>query len=163
MFGPITAKLTFTTPAPISATWLAFATPERWPEVLPDLATIRVEPDGILAPGAVIKTIAKPDRNIIDLSYRVVSVEPERRLAIQSRAEGYHADTYYEFMPVDEADLALGTRIAASTTITAERFRGRFISIVWRSKLVEQVERAIGRRTGALIELAEKISGMEET
>lgn len=162
MFGPISAKLNFTTPAPLSATWLAFATPERWPEVLPDLATIRVEPDGVLAPGAVIKAIAKPDRNIIDMSYQVVAVEPERSLAIQSRAEGYRADTRYEFVPVDEADYALGTHVTASTTVTAERIRGRFISIVWRSKLVEQVERAMRRRTTALIELAEKIAGVEE-
>ena len=111
MFGPITATLTFTTSAPLSATWQAFATPERWPEVLPDLATIRVEPDGVLAPGAVIKTIAKPDRNIIDMSYQVVGVEPERWLAIQSRAEGYRADTRYEFVPVNEADHALGTQL----------------------------------------------------
>jgi len=162
MLGPITAKLTFTTSAPLSATWQAFATPERWPEVLPDLAAVRVEPDGTLTPGAVIKTIAKPDRNIIDISYQVIAAEPERWLAIQSSAEGYRADTRYEFVPVNEAEHALGTRVTASATITAERIRGRFISVVWRSKLVEQVERAVRRRTTALIELAEKIAGVDE-
>ena len=156
MFGPIIATVTFTTPAPMASAWAAFATVARWPEVLPDLAAARIEPGGALEPGAIIRTIAKPDRNIIDMSYYVIAAEPQRRLVLQSRAQGFRADTTYEFAPADNSDAVHGTRVTVRAAVTPERIRGRIVSVLWRPKFVEQVARSVGRRTAALLQLAEQ-------
>lgn len=156
MFRPISVSLNFTTAATPGAAWTAFTGVARWPEVLPDISEARIEPGGMLTPGASIRTIAKPDRNIIDMSYRVIAVERERLLSIQSSAEGFRADTTYMFAPLDDADLARGTQLAVTATVTPERLRGRVVSILWRRNLAEQVERAVRRRTGALIELIDR-------
>jgi hypothetical protein len=163
MFGPLTATLSFTAAAPLSSTWAAFATVARWPEVLPDLASAHVEPDNVLVPGAAIRTLAKPDRNIIDMIFWVAAVEPERLLAIWSEAQGYRAETRYEFIPSTGAERDAATEVIASTKITPGKFRGRLISVLWRKKVLEQIERALRRRTGALIELAEKIAAEERS
>ena len=156
MFTPITATVALTTPASVDAAWAAFATVVRWPEVLPDLAAARIEPDGALAAGAIIKTIAQPDRNVIDMSYHVLAAEPPHRLVLQSRAEGYSARTTYEFAAVDPAEGA-GTRVLATAAVTPERFKGRFASIFWRKLFIQQLERSVRRRATALLELAERI------
>jgi hypothetical protein len=158
MFGPLSAKLTFIAAAPVSSTWAAFTQVRRWPQVLPDIAKARIEPKGPLAVGAVIRTIARPDRNIIDMTYQVTAAEPERLLAIQSEAEGYRAETQYEFSATHDTENNPATEVTATTTIFASQWRGRIVSMLWRRKIMEQVERAMRRRTGSLIELAEKIA-----
>jgi hypothetical protein len=157
MLGPITATVTLTTPAPAQAAWAAFATAERWPEVLPDIAEARIEPNGALAPGATIKTVAQPGRNIIDMSYQVLAVDPQRRLILQSSAVGFRAHTTYDFDSMDDTDTRGGTQVTVTAAITPESVLGRISSVLWRSLFIKQVERSVQRRTAALLELAERI------
>jgi hypothetical protein len=163
MLGSITVKLVFTAPAPPAAAWASFTAVTRWPEVLPDIAAARIEPEGELTRGAVIKTIAKPERNIIDMSYRIIAAEPQQLLTLQSRAEGYRADTTYAFEPLDRTNPELGTRLTVSATVTPERLRGRIVAILWRSKVAENIERAVTRRTTALLALVEPTAGIRDS
>ena len=153
MFRPLSASATLTSPAPPDEVWAAFTDATRWPEVLTDLASARIEPDGILAPGATIQTIALPDRNVIDMSYRVVDAEPAQRLVLESSADGFSARTIYEFRA---AESGLGTDVTVTALVKPERFAGKITSTLWPQKYNEHIERSIRRRTTALLELASK-------
>jgi hypothetical protein len=153
MFSPVTATVALSTPAPVHATWAAFETATRLPEVLPDIAAAAVDPDGRLVPGATIRTVARPDRNVIDMRYDVLAAEPPRRLVLQSSAEGFRAQTTYDF----EADTDGGTHVTVTAAVVAERIKGRLVALFWRSLVTQQLERSLRRRTEALLELAEKL------
>jgi hypothetical protein len=150
MFGPMSVTATFANPLPPHEVWAAFTDVARWPEVLPDLASARIDPDGLLAPGATIQTVALPDRNVIDMSYQVIDVEPVQRLVLDSSAEGFSARTIYEFAP---GESGAGTAVTATAFVKAERFSDRASSILWRKKYIELIERSVRRRTTALLEL----------
>ena len=68
MLGRITVTRTFATAASPSAVWAALEAAPRWPEVLTDLIEARIEPDGVLAAGAVIRTRARPGTKAVDLN-----------------------------------------------------------------------------------------------
>jgi hypothetical protein len=138
-------------PAPSDEVWAAFTDVPRWPEVLPDLASARIDPDGVLAPGAVIQTVALPDRNVIDMSYRVLEAEPVRRLQLESSAGGFSARTVYEFR---DAETGTGTQVTVTAFVTPETLSERIKSTLWPGKFNEHIERSIRRRTTTLLTLA---------
>jgi len=151
MFRPLSATVTFLHPASPDEVWAVFSYAPRWPEVLPDLKSARIAPDGTLAPGATIETVALPDRNVIDMSYRVIEAVPARRLVLESRADGFSARTVYEFKP---ADTGAGTTLIVTAHVTPERLGGKITSQLWPNKYNEHIERSIRRRTTALLDLA---------
>jgi len=148
---PLTATVTLVHPAPSDEVWAAFADVPRWPEVLPDLASARIDPDGVLAPGATIQTVALPDRNVIDMSYGVVDAEPLRRLELESSAEGFSARTIYEFR---SAETGTGTEVTVTAFVTPEKLTEKIRSALWPGKYNEHIERSIRRRTTTLLTLA---------
>jgi uncharacterized protein YndB with AHSA1/START domain len=150
MFRPLSATVTFTHPASPNDVWAALADVSRWPDVLPDLASARIDPDGTLTAGATIETVALPDRHVINMSYRVIEAEPARRLVLESRADGFSARTVYEFKPADTA----GTMLIVTALVTPERLAGKITSQLWPRKYNEHIERSIRRRTTALLDLA---------
>ena len=83
MLGRITVTHTFTTTATPTAVWAALEAAPRWPEVLTDLVSARIEPDGVLAEGAIIRTVAKPGTRAVDMTYRVTAADPRLHLAIE--------------------------------------------------------------------------------
>lgn len=153
MFRPLSASATLTSPAPPDEVWAAFTDATRWPEVLTDLASARIEPNGVLAAGATIQTIALPDRNVIDMSYRVADAQPSQRLVLESSADGFSAQTIYEFRA---AESGTGTEVTVTAVVIPERLGGKITSTLWPHKYNEHIERSIRRRTTTLLELASK-------
>jgi uncharacterized protein YndB with AHSA1/START domain len=153
MFRPLSATVTLTSPAPPDNVWAAFTDAARWPEVLTDLASARIDPDGVLAAGAVIQTLALPDRSVIDMSYRVIDAHRPHRLVLESSADGFSARTIYEFKA---AAPDMGTEVTVTAVVTPERLGGKITSTLWPHKYNEHIERSIRRRTTALLELANK-------
>lgn len=152
MFRPLSATVTLTSPAPPDNVWKAFTDATRWPEVLTDLASARIDPDGVLAAGAIIQTAALPDRNLIDMSYRVVDADHPHRLVLESSADGFSARTIYEF----KAAADTGTEVTVTAVVTPQRLGGKITSTLWPHKYNEHIERSVRRRTTALLELASK-------
>lgn len=150
MFRPLSASATLTSPASPDEVWSALTDATRWPEVLPDLASARIDPDGVLAPGATIQTVALPDRNVIDMSYRVIEAEPPQRLTLESSADGFTARTSYE---LKAAEPGMGTEVTVTAVVRPERFAGKITSTLWPHKYNEHIDRSIRRRTTALLEL----------
>jgi hypothetical protein len=138
-------------PAPSDEVWAAFTDVPRWPEVLSDIASARIDPDGVLAPGAIIQTVALPDRNVIDMSYRVLEAEPSSTLVLESSAEGFSARTVYEFR---SAETGTGTEVTVTAFVTAEKLTEKIRSALWPGKYNEHIERSIRRRTTTLLKLA---------
>jgi uncharacterized protein YndB with AHSA1/START domain len=133
--------------------WAAFTDAARWPEVLTDLASARIDPDGTLAAGAVIQTVALPDRNVIDMSYRVLDADHPHRLVLESSADGFSARTIYKFRA---AGPDTGTEVTVTAVVTPERLGGKITATLWPQKYNEHIERSIRRRTTALLELADR-------
>src|SRR5262245_5363604 len=131
MFRPLTATATFNHPASSDEVWAAFTDVPRWPEVLTDLQSVGVEPDGELAPGVTIKTIARPDRNVINMTYSVVEAEPARRLVLASAADGFSAHTIYEFTGANENG---GTTVVVTAHVTPRSLVNRITSQLWPHK-----------------------------
>jgi hypothetical protein len=114
MLGRFTIAQTFLTTAAPAAVWAAIEDAPRWPLALTDLADARIEPNGVLAPGAVIHTVAKPGTAAVDMTYDVVQAENPHRLAIETRASGtFYARTEYLIEPE-------GTGARVSVTTVAE-------------------------------------------
>ena len=67
------------------AVWAALETVTRWREAIPDLASVRLEPNGRLSAGAIIHTRAGPAEAPVDMEYRVVEAEPPRHLLLGNR------------------------------------------------------------------------------
>lgn len=148
MLRSLSASVTLSNPASPEEVWAAFTDATRWPEVLPDLASARIDPDGVLAPGATIRTVGLPDRNVIDMSYRIAEAEPSRRLVLESSAEGFSARMIYEFKPA-----AAGTEVTVTALVKPERFGEKITATLWPKKYNEHIERSIRRRASALLEL----------
>ncbi|HVG51567.1 MAG TPA: SRPBCC family protein [Xanthobacteraceae bacterium] len=161
--APLSATISITTSASPEAVWEALTDVPRWPEVLPGVGSAHLEPDGALAPGAVIKTIALPGHNVVDMSYDVVSAEPIQRLVIQSSAQGYTARTAYDLSASKSSAHPHGTDVTATAIVTPVTFRKRLLSSLGRPKINESIELSVRRRTTALLELAEKISAEQNS
>lgn len=151
MLRPLSVSVTLTSPATPAEVWAALADVPRWPEVLSDLASARIDPGGVLTAGATIQTVALPDRNVIDMTYRIAEAVPSRRLVLESRADGFSARTIYEF---EVAAAEGGTDVTVTAEVTPEKLGGKIGAALWPHKYNEHIERSIRRRTSALLELA---------
>ena len=98
------------------------------------------------------ETVALPDRNVIDMSYRVIEAEPARRLVLESQADGFSARTVYEFKPADVRQRA--QQLQSRRTLRRSGWPGKSRRRLWPNKYNEHIERSIRRRTTALLDLA---------
>ena len=151
-FGLIRVSVTLTTAASPAAVWSAFEQAPRWPEALPDLVAARIEPDGKLAAGAVIRSEARPGTRAVDMRYDVTDAVPPRRLALASRLPGLRASTRYAFEPIGD-----GTRVTISSEMQAESLIGRIVQSLWRAHYSAELAGAVRTRTKALLNLAERL------
>jgi hypothetical protein len=142
----------FVTTAPPAAVWTALATPGRWPEVLTDLQEGLIEPPGSLCEGAVIRTFARPGTKAIDMTYRVILAEPERRLSFRSEGNDWRGATDYTI----EADGR--TRVTLSVAIEPRTFWPRLAVRFWRGLYQDQLAANTRSRMLAMLKLAETIA-----
>jgi hypothetical protein len=153
MLGSLTATRTFATSASPSAVWAALEAAPRWPEVLTDLVAARIEPDGVLAEGAVIRTVAKPGTRAVDMTYRVVAADPRLSLIIESDIpRRFHARTEYLIDP-----FAAGARVTLTSWVVPIRWFHRIGVELARRSYVRQLEAALELRTRPMLDLAERL------
>ena len=112
-----------------------------------------IEPDGRLEVGALIETRALPDSISLNMRYRVVEAEPERRLLLASTGRGFAAETLYLIYP-----LAAGSRVRVEAGFEPDTLGGRLIMWLNRKPATAQLSRAIAWRTSALLTLAEELA-----
>lgn len=151
MSAILTATETFSTDAPPAAVWAALANPRRWPEVLTDLREGSIDPPGALTDGATIRTFARPDTKAVDMVYRVVRVETERRLAFTSEGKDWRGETDYAIEP------AAATRVTLTVSIEPLGFWPRLAVRLWRSVYLDQLATNLRVRTRSMLQLAETI------
>jgi uncharacterized protein YndB with AHSA1/START domain len=152
MSSILAATETFSTDAPPAAVWAALAKPQRWPEVLTDLREGSIDPPGRLTEGATIRTFARPDTKAVDMVYRVVTVEPERRLAFRSEGKDWRGETDYA---IEGADT---TRVTLTVSIEPLGFWPRLAVRLWRSVYQDQLATNLRVRTRCMLQLAEIIA-----
>lgn len=153
MSSILIATETFSIDAPPAAVWAALANPRRWPEVLTDLREGLIDPPGTLAEGATIRTFAKPDTKAIDMIYRVVTVEPGRRLAFGSEGKDWCGKTEYA---IESADT---TRVTLTVSLEPLGFWPRLAVRLWRGIYQDQLVTNVRMRTRPMLQLAETIAG----
>ena len=153
MLSRIIATRIFATTASPTAVWAALEAAPRWPEVLTDLVSARIEPDGVLAEGAVIRTVAKPGTPAIDMVYRVVAAEPRLSLTIESeRAGDFRARTEYRIEP-----FVSGARVTLTARAEPVRWLHRITTALARRHYTERLHAALEQRMRPMLALAERI------
>jgi polyketide cyclase/dehydrase/lipid transport protein len=152
MLGRITISRMFPTTASASAVWAALEAAPRWPEVLTDLVEARIEPDGVLTEGAIIRTVAKPGTRAIDMAYRVVAADPRLQLAIEATGGGFRARTEYLIEP-----FAAGARVTLTSQVEPLWWLHRITTELARGSYTKQVEAMMEARTRPMLALAERI------
>jgi hypothetical protein len=151
-FGLVKASVTLTTAASPAAVWSAFEEAPRWPEVLADLLEARIAPDGKLAPGAVIRSKARPNTRAVDMRYDVIEAVPAQSLILASHWKGLRGRTRYLFEPIGD-----GTRITVASEMATENLIGRLVMAFWRAQYATQLVASLQTRTQALLNLAERM------
>jgi len=151
-FGLIQVSVTLTTAASPAAVWSAYEQAPRWPEVLTDLVEARIEPDGKLVAGAVIRSRAQPNTGAADMRYDVIDAVPAQTLVLASHWKGLRGRTHYTFEAIGD-----GARVTVSSEMTAESLIGRIIMAFWRSHYATQLVSSLQTRTQALLNLAERM------
>lgn len=153
MPASISVTFTYATPAPPAAVWAALEAAPRWPQVLDDLAEARIEPNGKLTVGSVMRSIAKPGTKAADMAYRVTDAKRPRRLAIEAEVGNYRSQAKYAIEPDGDG---------ASVTLTAaiEPVRGLDILIfrLARRRYAGQFKAGVDKRMRAMLTLAERIA-----
>lgn len=148
---PVTAE--FHADAPPQAVWSAFEAVARWPEVIPDLSAVHMEPPGALLPGNIIYTRIGPAAAPVEMEYRVVEAEAPRHLLLETETADWLGRTGYTIATDDT-----GARV---TVLSTMQVTGRLLRLqmftVGRT-LNQQREDALRARTRALLSLAEKIA-----
>ena len=152
MLGRISISRMFPTSASPSAVWAALEAAPRWPEVLTDLVSARIEPNGVLAPGAVIRTVAKPGTRAVDMSYRVVAADPRLHLAIESGGDDFNARTDYA---IDA--FAAGARVTVTSVVEPVRWLHKITTSLARRAYTRQFEAMMDARMLPMLALAERI------
>lgn len=153
MLGRITVTRVFSTGATPTAVWAALEAAPRWPEVLTDLVSARIEPDGRLAEGATIYTVAKPGTRALDMRYRVVAAEPRLRLVIESAIPvPFVARSEYL---IDR--FAAGTRITLTSQLVPTNWLQKLVAILRSRSYAEQLDAALELRIRPMLTLAERI------
>lgn len=140
----------FLTAAPPQAVWDAFATVERWPEVLPTVGNARIEPPGVFEAGALLRILTGPQAAPVTQFYRVAEAEPPHRLVLESDTESWRGRTEYTIEP----DVA-GTHLIVRSTMEVLSPLLRLQMFVVGRTMTKQREDALRERTKALLTLAE--------
>src|SRR6185295_7943374 len=109
MPAAISVKLTLATTARPAAVWAALEAAPRWREVLTDLTSARIEPNGVLRTGAVMRSFVKPGTEAADMAYRVVEARPD----------GAQVTLTAEIVPTRGLDRVI-------MFFAARRYRGKF-------------------------------------
>jgi len=146
---PITAE--FHAEAPPEAVWAAFAAVERWPQVLPGVGAARIEPPGVLEPGAVIRFLTGPQDAPVVQFYRVAEAEPPTHLTLESDTESWRGRTEYTIEPD-----GTGTKLTVHSTMDVTGALLRVQMFVVGRTMTAQREAALRERTRALLSLAEQ-------
>jgi len=152
MLGRITVSRIFSTAASPSAVWTALESAPRWPELLTDLVSARIEPDGRLVTGAVIRTVARPGTRAADMTYRVVAADPRLHLAIESGTDDFRARTDYA---IDA--FASGSRITVTSEAEPVRWLHKITTALARRAYTRQFEAIMEARMLPMLALAERI------
>ena len=154
MLGRITVSRTPSPrPPPRHAVWAALEAAPRWPEVLTDLVEARIEPDGVLAEGAIIRTVAKPGTRAVDMTYRVVAADPRLHLAIESGKPTLSAPAPNTRSPA----FATGARVTVTSAVEPVRWLHRITTALARRSYTRQFEAAMEARMRPMLALAERI------
>jgi hypothetical protein len=152
MLGRFTIAQVFPTMAPPAAVWAAIEDAPRWPQALSDLAKASIEPDGVLAPGAVIRTVATPGTAAIDMTYDVVKAERPHHLIIETQASGaFRARTEYIIEPDGS-----GARVSVTTVAEPLHWLHKLTVALRRRWYAEYFATAMSARMQAMLALAEK-------
>ncbi len=154
MLGSIAITLTIPTSAPPSAVWAALEAAPRWPQVLDDLAEARIEPDGVLAAGAVMRVKAKPGTQAIDMIYDVVAAEKPRRLSIKAAAAG-HFRSRAEYTIEPDGN---GARVTFKADAEPVRWLHKITTALARRWYTDRLNGAAAARMRAMLTLAERIA-----
>ena len=153
MLGRLTVTRTFSTTASPSAVWDALEAAPRWPEVLTDLIEARIAPDGVLAEGATIHTVAKPGTRAVDMTYRVVAADPRLSLTIEADKVGeFRARSEYLIEP-----FAAGARVTLTSQVEPVRWLHRIGVALARRSYTRQFEAALELRMRPMLMLAERM------
>jgi hypothetical protein len=152
MLGRITVSHTFTTTASPTAVWAALEAAPRWPEELKDLLEARIEPDGVLAEGAIIRTVAKRGTQAINMTYRVTVADPRLHLAFESEADDFRARTDYAI-----AAFVRGARVTVTSVIEPVWWLHRVTTALARRSYSSQFEAMMHARVPPMLALAERI------
>jgi carbon monoxide dehydrogenase subunit G len=154
MLGRIRITETFSTAASPAAVWAALEAAPRWPQVQSDLIEARIEPDGVLAAGATIRTKAKPGTAAVDMSYRVVEAQRPNRLTIEAPAAGhFRSRTEYRIEPE-----GAGTRLTISAAVEPVLWLHKITTQLARGWYTRQLSENLRTRTGSLLALAGEIA-----
>ena len=156
MPSSITMTLTFSTSAPPAAVWAALEAAPRWPEVLDDITEARIEPDGKLAVGAVMRSFAKPGSDAADMAYRVVAAKRPRHLAIEAMVGHFRSRAEYA---IEESDG--GATVTLAAAIEPTRAVDKVILALARKRYLGQFKAGLQKRMRALLTLAERIAQAE--
>jgi len=157
MPASISVTLTVATTAPPSAVWAALEAAPRWREVLSDLASARIEPDGVLRAGAVMRSFTKPDSEAADMAYRVVEARRPRRLAIEAEVGHYRSRAVY-----DIEKTADGAQVVLTAEILPTRGIDRIITFLARRRYIGKFRAQMHQRARALLTLAERIADEQD-
>jgi polyketide cyclase/dehydrase/lipid transport protein len=156
MPSSITMTLTFSTSAPPAAVWAALEAAPRWPEVLDDITEARIEPDGKLAVGAVMRSFAKPGSDAADMAYRVVAAKRPRHLAIEAMVGNFRSRAEYAIEGSDG-----GATVTLAAAIEPTRAVDKVILALARKRYLGQFKAGLQKRMRALLTLAERIAQAE--
>ena len=145
--------LTFSTSAPPQAVWAALEAAPRWPEVLDDLTEARIEPNGKLAVGAVMRSFAKPGTDAADMAYRVVAARRPRHLAIEAEVGHFRSRADYAIEASDG-----GATVTLAAAIEPTRPLDKIIVFLARRRYLGQFKAGLQKRMRAMLTLAERIA-----
>jgi len=149
----ISVTLTLATTAPPNAVWAALEAAPRWREVLTDLTSARIEPDGVLRAGAVMRSFAKPDSEAADMAYRVVEARRPRHLAIEAEVGNYRSRAVYAIEKNPD-----GAKVTLTAEIVPMRGIDRLIVFFARRRYIGKFRAGMLKRARALLTLAERIA-----
>jgi hypothetical protein len=152
MPSSIAITLTFSTTAPPAAVWAAIEAAPRWPEVLDDLREAWIEPDGRLAVGAVMRSIAKPGSDAADMAYRVVAARRPRHLAIEAMVGNFRSRADYAIEAGDG-----GATVTLTAAIEPIRPLDKVIVFLARRRYLGPFKAGLQKRMRAMLTLAERI------
>jgi hypothetical protein len=148
---PVTAD--FHTDAPPAAVWAAFEAVERWPEILPELISARIEPTGRLETGAVIRSVAGEPIMPLDIDYRVTLAQAPHRLTLEVEADDWRGRTDYTI-----AEDPGGAHVTVVSTMEVTGLLLRMQMLLSGRRMTEQRAAALRERTRALLTLAERLA-----